>query len=182
MRARRKLECCASSPETAKRQRACAVLASEAAADTSHHGRAPKERGLSLAQCSFHGHDRLQPARHGTRAKLECCASSPETASAGASAPRDKRRWLGVGGCSWHVAPRARAEGERPLASAMSFNGHEPTTTSATRREYAASTSAMPPPGSGATTVKRPTGPFQPRGHDGPPDVDSTLPRCANIQ
>ena len=29
-----------------------------------------------------------------------------------ACATRDTRRWLGVGGRSWHVAPRARAEGE----------------------------------------------------------------------
>ena len=42
------------------------------------------------------------------RSKLECCASSQETASAGACAARGTRRWLGVGGRSWHVAPRRK--------------------------------------------------------------------------
>ena len=94
----------------------------EAAAGTSHHGRAPKERGLSPTQCLSKCMSRPQPARHGARAgKLECCASSPETASAGAPA-LGTRRWLGVGGRSWHVAPRPRAEGERPLAGAVLFS------------------------------------------------------------
>ena len=53
--------------------------------------------------------------------KLECCASSLVTTSAEMPAPHDMRRWLGVGGCSWHVTPRARTVGERPLTGAVSF-------------------------------------------------------------
>ena len=124
-----------------------ACLALEAAAGTSHHGRAPKKRGLSPAQCpskAWADHNQRGTAR--ARSKLECCASSLETASAGARATRDTRRWLGVGGRSWHVAPRARAEGERPLAGAVPFDRHGPTTTSAARRARAASSSAAPPP------------------------------------
>ena len=37
-------------------------------------------------------------------------------------AARDTRRWLGVGGRSWYVAPRARAEaGKRPLVGTVSL-------------------------------------------------------------
>ena len=43
--------------------------------------------------------------------------------SAGARAPRDMRRWLGVEGCRWHVTPRARTEKERPLAGAVLLTG-----------------------------------------------------------
>ena len=46
----------------------------------------------------------------------QCCASSLVTATAGAPAPRYSANWLGVGGRSWHVAPRVSTEGERPLA------------------------------------------------------------------
>ena len=53
--------------------------------------------------------------------KLECCASSLVTASAGMPAPHDMRRWFGVGGCSWHVTPRGRTVGERPLIGAVPF-------------------------------------------------------------
>ena len=73
-----------------------------------------------------------------TRNKLECCASSPEAVSAGASAPR---RWLGFGGRNWHVAPKARAEGKRPLASPTSLYrariDHDQRYTARTRRRLA---------------------------------------------
>ena len=57
----------------------------------------------------------------GTRGNLVCCASYPETASAGACAVRDALRWLGVAGRSWHVTPRPRAKGETPLVGAAPF-------------------------------------------------------------
>ena len=54
--------------------------------------------------------------------KLECYASSLVTASAGMHAPRRGTwRWVGVGGCSSYVTPRARAIRERPLAEAVPF-------------------------------------------------------------
>ena len=37
-------------------------------------------------------------------------------------AARYKRRWLGVEGRRWHVAPRMRTEGESPLAGGKLFH------------------------------------------------------------
>ena len=56
-----------------------------------------------------------------TFSKLECCASSLVTASAGMQAPHGTWRWFGVGGCSSNVTPRARTVRERPLAEAVPF-------------------------------------------------------------
>ena len=96
-------------------------MALEAAAGTSHHGRAPRKRGLSLALyfccCACGDHNQRGTAR--THRNLECCASSPKTAGDSALTPRDKRSGHGVGDRSWHVAPRAGADGEWPLASAV---------------------------------------------------------------
>ena len=105
----------------ARRETRDAGMALETAACTSHHGSAPKERGPSAAQCHHIAHEptTTSAARRARSSKLECCASSSETASAGAPAPRDTRRWLGFGGHNLHVTPQARAEGERPLAGAM---------------------------------------------------------------
>ena len=52
------------------------------------------------------------------RSNLACCTSSRETAStvARSRVPRESR--LVLGGNRWHVAPRPRAERERPLADA----------------------------------------------------------------
>ena len=79
-----------------------AGLALEAAASTSHLGRALKERGLSLAQWALlrHGPVTTSAARRARSSKLECFTSSPETASTGEPAWHDTRRWLGVGGRS----------------------------------------------------------------------------------
>ena len=146
----------------------------EAASGTLHHGRAPKDRGLSLAQCpsNAHGPTTTSTARRARSSKLECCASTPEIASAGAHAPRDKRRWLGVGGRSWHVTSQAPATGERLLASAVLF---ERAQTDHNQRGMARTCKPQ-------WTVKRPIGPPQPRGHDGPPDADNMLPRCVSTQ
>ena len=43
-----------------------------------------------------------------------------------ACAARDTRHWFGIGGHSWHVAPRARVEGERPLKQEVSFQRAQP--------------------------------------------------------
>ena len=127
-RTRSKLECCVSSPETAStvapapREPRGAGLALEAAAGTSHHGRAPKGRGLSPSQRSLAGRE-PQPARHRAHAKqarvLRLLPRDSERRRA--CAARATRRWLGVGGRSWHVAPRPRAKGESPLAGASPF-------------------------------------------------------------
>ena len=82
--------------------------------------RAEGERPLAGA-VPFHmsrtDHNQRGTAR--ARSKLAYCASSREIASAAAHArvPRESR--LCVGGRSWHVIPRPRAEGERPLAGAV---------------------------------------------------------------
>ena len=189
--------CCASSPETVSTgaqapHKICgAGLALEAAASTSHYGRASKETSLPPVRRPSMGHDltttsatrraraetfRAEPppqrqqaqarlCRHATHATLawrwglqlarrttlvrrsreasgrhgslrkwrvptttssaarpECGTFSPETASAGAPVPRDTRRWLGVGRRSWHVAPRARAEGKGALTGTAPFD------------------------------------------------------------
>ena len=192
-RARPASSSAASPARDSERLRACAAqdtragLALEAPTGTSHHESAPKETGLSPAQCPVflvwadhnqrgtarthsnpeccvtsprqRAHARLRRERHATLAWLwgpqlarrttgarqrreasrrrsalpfsyepiTICAArrgaraqqarvlryQPETASAGAPAPRHERRLLGVGGCSWHVEPRARAKEEK---------------------------------------------------------------------
>ena len=90
-RARSKLDCCASSPATASAgarvlaSHAAAGLALEATAGTSYHGRAPKERALSSVQhpSIVHGSITTSVARRARSSKLDCCASSPATASDG---------------------------------------------------------------------------------------------------
>ena len=122
-----------------------AGLVLEAAAGTSHHGRAPKERGLSPAQRlskAWADHNQRGTARAQQARVLRLLSRDSERRRA---ALRDTRRWLGVGGRSWHVAPRPRAEGERPLAGTCPSR-HEPTTTSAARRARVASSRAAPPP------------------------------------
>ena len=57
------------------------------------------------------------------RNELACCASSPETESAGAPTLSDTRRWLGVEDHSWHVAHRAHVEEATPLADVAAFYG-----------------------------------------------------------
>ena len=64
-------------------------------------------------------HNQRATAR--ARSTLACCASSPDTESAGTSALSDTRRWLGDGGRSWRISPRPHAEGEMPLAGAALF-------------------------------------------------------------
>ena len=117
-------------PERQREQwRACACHAKagwflKAVADMSHHSRVPKERGLSPAPCPFvvYGPITTGAARR-ARSKLACSASSRETAGAVARSlvPRESR--LILGDRSWHVTPRPRAEGERPLAGAVPFCG-----------------------------------------------------------
>ena len=81
------------------------------------------------------------------RSKLECCASSRETASAVVRLRVPRKSRLILGGRSWHVAPRPRAEGERPLAGAMPLSSaRNTTTTSAARRARAPISSAAPSP------------------------------------
>ena len=53
------------------------------------------------------------------RSKLTCCAASRETVSrvARSRVPREHR--LILGGRSWYVGPRTRAEGERPFVGVV---------------------------------------------------------------
>jgi len=128
-RARSKVECCASFQDTAS---ACAPapcgthgagLALEAAADTPYRARSLKRR-RRLASAAFFGRIRTDQNDRGTartQSKLECCASSPETASVHAPAPREPRgagmKLEAAAGTSHH----GRDEGGESLAVAASF-------------------------------------------------------------
>ena len=111
----------------------------ETSAGTSHNGLAAKESSLLLCSALLWRMGCLRAARQ-VRAcgKLECCVSSPETASAAAwpRVPRDNR--LRVGGRSWHVAPRSCTERERPPAGAVFFVRARSYPTCAVRRAHAA--------------------------------------------
>ena len=81
-------------PRENEKQRACAFaahaaagLALEATANTSHHGRAPKERVLPLVQRYFNAPKQIAArAARLARSKLEYYITSPETAKASARA------------------------------------------------------------------------------------------------
>ena len=108
---------------------------------------ARKKRGLSPTQCSLgggHGQTATGAARRARSSGLECSASSQRELRRRTCAA-STRRLFGVGGRILHVAPRARAEEQRPLASAVLFHRQEPTATSAARRAHAARLSAAPP-------------------------------------
>ena len=64
-------------------------------------------------------HNQRATAR--ARNRLACCASSPESESAGTRVLSDTRCWRGVKDLNWHIAQRAHAEGTRPLADVASF-------------------------------------------------------------
>ena len=78
----------------------------------SHHGRAPTEVGLLSGQCPclVHGPTTTSETRR-ARNKLECCASSRETANAVARSRAPRKSRVILGGRSWYVAPRPHAEG-----------------------------------------------------------------------
>ena len=80
----------------------------------------PKKRGLLSVQCPCLVHEptTISEARR-TRNKLALCASTRETANAVACSRVPQKSRLMLGGRSWYVAPRPRAEKERPLAGAM---------------------------------------------------------------
>ena len=67
--------------------------------------------------------------------ELACCASAPETESAGARALSDTRCWLGDEGRGWHVAELARAKGAMPIAGVAPFHGTVTTGTTSRRHE-----------------------------------------------
>ena len=87
-----------------------AGLPLEAAAGTSHHGRAPEERGLSPAQCPFDGRGPTitSPAR---RAQAACSSAVPpsQRQRAQACAPRVARGVV----CHWRSQLARRTTGAR---------------------------------------------------------------------
>ena len=68
--------------------------------------------------CLVHGPTTISEARRAHN-KLALCASTRETANAVACSRVPQKSRLMLGGRSWYVAPRPRAEKERPLAGAM---------------------------------------------------------------
>jgi len=153
-RTRSKLECCVSFSDTesadapASREPRGAGMQLEAAAGTSHHGR--DERGGSLAVTASFGrvrtdHDHRDTTR--TRSKLECCVSSPETASTDAPAPQEP---LGAG-LKFEAAGSTSHHGRAPKERALSpvrrhSTRHERITASTAPRAREASSSAASPP------------------------------------
>ena len=86
----------------------------------SHHGHAPKERRLLPVQCPCLScwPPTISEARRANN-ELARYASSRQTASAVARSCVQHKSRLIVGGRSWYVAPRQRAEREKPPAGAM---------------------------------------------------------------
>ena len=127
-RARSKLTCCASSRETAS-----AVARSRVAREgqlilslegSSWHvalrPHAEAEGPLAGSVALFQARTDLnQRGTARVRSKLACRTSSRESASAVAHSRVPRKSRLILGGRSWHVAPRPRIEGERPLAGAV---------------------------------------------------------------
>ena len=100
-----------------------AGCALEATAHTSHHGLAPKERGLPPVTCHSIIHRPITTsAAKRSRGKLACFATSRETASAvlPVRVPRECR--ARIGSLSLHIAPRPCTEKERPSAGAVPFH------------------------------------------------------------
>ena len=125
-RARSKLACCAASRETVSRvagsrvPREHRVILGDrgwyVALWPRAEGEGPLVSAVSLPSAWL---DRNQRGTSRARRKRACCASSRETVSAAARlhVPREHR--LILGGRSWYVAPRPRAEGERPLVGVI---------------------------------------------------------------
>ena len=83
-----------------------AGCALEATARTSHHGLAPKERGLLLAKWHSMAHKTITTsAARCARGKLACVATSRETACAVVLVHMPREGRVRDGGHSWHVAP-----------------------------------------------------------------------------
>ena len=90
---------------------------------------------------------RPQSARHGARAAGSSVAPHPrESERRRTSAARETRRWLGVGGRSWHVTPQSRTIRESLLPAQCACASCRPPTTSAAWRARAASSSSAPHP------------------------------------
>ena len=101
--------------------KACCAL--EVTARTSHHGLAPKERGLPPVPCpSMSRRSTTTSATRRARSQLTCFATSGEIATAVGLARVPSKRRLPVGGHSSLVPPRSCTDGERPRAGAVLFD------------------------------------------------------------
>ena len=129
VRARGKLACCASSREKASAvararvSRESRLRQVEAAAGTSHHDLAPKER-VSAGAVPFHrawvNHN---PPWHGSRAREARVLHllQRESVRSGRCTRVTRKPAAQNGGRRWRVVPRFRTEGERLSAGAVSF-------------------------------------------------------------
>ena len=127
-----------------------------AVAGTSHHGRAPKESGLSPVRRPSWGLEHPQPARRGARAQqarmLSRLRRGSERRPACDRLTRGRRS--GVGDRCQYVASQLCTEGERPLGGAAPFVGLGTPTTNVARRARAASSYAEHPPQRQRTQVR----------------------------
>ena len=149
-----KLACCASSRETASAvvrshvPRESRLVLGQAAAGTSHHSRAPKERDLSPVQCPCltRGTTTASAARCARAASSSARTFPQETASTVARprVPRESRPILGATAGTSHNSRTPKKRGLSPVQCPCLV--HKPTTTSAARRARAASLRDAPPP------------------------------------
>ena len=129
-RARSKLACCASSRETASAvarsrvPRESRLILGGRSWHDAPRPRAEGERPIAGAvdlPSAWNDHNKRDTAR--AHSKLAYCASFRETASTVARSRVPREGQLIMGGGSWHVAPRPRAEEKRLLAGVVLFHG-----------------------------------------------------------
>ena len=153
-RARRKHACCTSSRETASAlARTCARYAKarcalEAVAGTSHHGLAPKERGLSSVQWPCIGYEQTTTsAARRARVASTRAAPTPERQQAQWRARAFSTRNPAVLEAAGGTSHYGLAPNEKDVSPVRwTCMGYRLTTTSAAWRARVASMRAAPPP------------------------------------
>ena len=96
----------------------------EAAADPSEHGRAPRERAVSLAQWGFVGYEPTptSAARRAHAASARAAPPPERERAVARSRVRTLERRLLVRGRGWHVGARPCTEGKGRLAGVVGFH------------------------------------------------------------
>ena len=96
----------------------------EAAAGKSEHGRAPKERAVSLAQwpSKRHGPTPTDTERRARAASARAAPPHEIEHAVARSHVRTRERWLVVGGSGWHVRAWVCTEAEGRLVGVLCFH------------------------------------------------------------